>query len=147
MSSFQIIVGSMLGGSEYVAEACEEQLLALGHEATVHLQPVLADISYENQIWLFCTSTHGAGEFPDNIQPFVADLENSAIDLSSTKLITIGLGDSSYDTFCHSAININKLSKTKGCKEIIAPKLFDMSLGIDPESEASDWISEIQDQL
>ena len=53
MSSFQIIVGSMLGGSEYVAEACEEQLLALGHEATVHLQPVLADISYENQIWLF----------------------------------------------------------------------------------------------
>ena len=29
MSSFQIIVGSMLGGSEYVAEACEETLKAM----------------------------------------------------------------------------------------------------------------------
>ena len=35
MSSFQIIVGSMLGGSEYVAEACEETLIALGHQVDV----------------------------------------------------------------------------------------------------------------
>ena len=147
MSSFQIIVGSMLGGSEYVAEACEEQLVVLGHEVTVHLQPSFDDIPSKNQTWLFCTSTHGAGDYPDNIQTFASDLENSTIDLSSTQLITIGLGDSSYDTFCFAAVNINKLAKSKGCKEITEPKLFDMSLGIDPESEASEWITSIQDQL
>ena len=49
MSSFQIIVGSMLGGSEYVAEACEETLIALGHQVEIHLQPEFEQISNKNQ--------------------------------------------------------------------------------------------------
>ena len=35
MSSFQVIVGSMLGGSEYVAEACEETLISLGPSSRI----------------------------------------------------------------------------------------------------------------
>ena len=42
MSAYQIIVGSMLGGTEYVAEACVEQLNALGHETQLHLTPNFA---------------------------------------------------------------------------------------------------------
>ena len=88
MSSFQIIVGSMLGGTEYVAEACEEVLQALGHQTKLHLQPDLAQISTNNQTWLICTSTHGAGDYPDNIQKFVSDLRSNDQDLSSVKLLT-----------------------------------------------------------
>ena len=147
MSSFQIIVGSMLGGSEYVAEACEEKLTELGHQVELHLQPKFDEISNENQTWLICTSTHGAGDYPDNIQTFAADLAKSDQDLSSTKLITIGLGDSSYDTFCHAAINITNTLISKGCVKIAESKLLDMSLGLDPEEAASEWIEEINDRL
>lgn len=147
MSSFQIIVGSMLGGSEYVAEACEETLTALGHDVELHFQPDFAQINSENQTWLICTSTHGAGDYPDNIQAFVTDLEKSDQDLSSVKFLTIGVGDSSYDTFCFAAKNLNKLLISKGCTEIIPLTTLDMSEDIDPEERSQNWLNENKDHL
>ena len=147
MNSFQIIVGSMLGGAEYVAEACEETLTALGHQVELHFQPDFAQISHENQHWLICTSTHGAGDYPDNIQAFVTDLENSDQDLSSVKFLTIGIGDSSYDTFCYAAKNLNKLLLSKGCSELIPLITLDMSADIDPELRSQAWLNENKDHL
>lgn len=147
MLSIQIIVGSMLGGTEYVAEACEEVLTEAGHECQLHLTPDLGDIPHKNQIWLLCCSTHGAGDYPDNIQPFVKQLEENTIDLHTTQLLTIGVGDSNYDTFCHAAKNLNTLLISKGCKEIVAPFLLDMSQEIDPELDAQTWIRSNLDRL
>ena len=137
----------MLGGSEYVAEACEETLIALGHQVDVHLQPTFAQISNENQTWLICTSTHGAGDYPDNIQTFITDLEKSDQDLSSINFLTIGIGDSSYDTFCYAAKKINNILISKGCTEITALLTLDMSEDIDPEERAQHWLNENKDLL
>lgn len=147
MKSVQIIVGSMLGGTEYVAEACEEALSAIDYTSTLHLTPDLNEITSKNQIWLVCTSTHGAGDYPDNFQQFVDQLTETTLDLTHTHFITIGLGDSNYDTFCHAAKNINNLLISKGCTEIHEPLLLDMSQDIDPEEAASEWITEQLDQL
>jgi len=147
MSSFQIIVGSMLGGTEYVAEACEESLQELGHQTQLHLQPEFAEIEKKNQTWLICTSTHGAGDYPDNIDQFVSDLRSSNEDLSTIKFLTIGVGDSSYDTFCLAAKNIEKLLISKGCSCVKAIKTLDMSQDIDPEDLAQQWIRENSDLL
>ena len=137
----------MLGGSEYVAEACEETLTALGHDVELHFQPDFAQINNENQTWLICTSTHGAGDYPDNIQEFVSDLKNTDQDLSSVKLLTIAIGDSNYDTFCYAGININKLLLSKGCVELSPLLTLDMSQDIDPEELAQAWLSQNQDHL
>ena len=147
MSSFQIIVGSMLGGSEYVAEACEETLTALGHQVKLHFQPDFVQISSKKQIWLICTSTHGAGDYPDNIQSFVTDLENTDQDLSSVKFITIGIGDSNYDTFCYAAKKLNKLLLSKSCMETLPLFTIDMSEDIDPEERSKSWLNENKDLL
>ena len=159
MSSFQIIVGSMLGGTEYVAEACEEQLNTLNHDVNLHLKPnfssilkatLAQDISNNNSqssTWLICTSTHGAGDFPDNIQIFVKDLKNCEQDLSSIRFIIIAIGDTGYDTFCKAGYDLNKLLITKGCKELIAIKTIDMSQDIDPEDLAQLWLSKNKDLL
>jgi MioC protein len=155
MSSFQIIVGSMLGNSEYVAEACEEQLNNLEHDVNLHLKPnfssiieaTLSEDHEKNNIWLLCTSTHGAGDFPDNIQKFVEDLKNCEQDLSSISFLVIAIGDSNYDTFCKAGLKINKLLKTKGCKKLIDIKMMDMSEDIDPEDLAQIWLSENKDLL
>jgi len=163
MSSFQIIVGSMLGGTEYVGEACEETLTELGHNVEIHLKPNLkmilestfsensdgksSDNLLKNNIWLICTSTHGAGDYPDNIKQFVSDLDHCSQDLSTVNFLTIGIGDSSYDTYCKAAKSITKLLKTKGCNEIAAIKAFDMSLDIDPEDLACQWLLVNKDLL
>jgi len=155
MSSFQIIVGSMLGGTEYVAEACEEQLNTLNHQANLHLTPdftsilnnTLAQNSTEKPVWLICTSTHGAGDFPDNIQAFVSDLKNCEQDLSSINFMIIAIGDSSYDTFCKAGIELNNTLKTKGCSELTEIVMIDMSEDIDPESLAQAWLEQKRDLL
>jgi len=155
MSSFQIIVGSMLGGTEYVAEACEEQLKTLNHEVNLHLKPNFSSIlantleQKTNNIstWLICTSTHGAGDFPDNILTFVEDLKNCDQDLSSINFMIIAIGDSSYDTFCKAGMELNKLLITKGCKELIPITTLDMSQDIDPEDLAQLWLIKNNDLL
>lgn len=155
MSSFQIIVGSMLGATEYVGEACEERLNALNHQVELHLKPnfssilnaTLSQTNDQNCTWLICTSTHGAGDFPDNIQQFVADLTHCEQDLSSINFIIIAIGDSSYDTFCKAGTDINKLLISKGCKEILPIKSLDMSQDIDPEDLAQLWLSQNKDLL
>ena len=155
MSSFQIIVGSMLGATEYVGEACEEQLNTLNHHVDIHLKPNFSSIlkatlsqnDGKNSTWLICTSTHGAGDFPDNIQKFVVDLTNCDQDLSSINFLTIGIGDSSYDTFCYAAKKINNILISKGCTEITALLTLDMSEDIDPEERAQHWLNENKDLL
>lgn len=147
MSSFQIIVGSMLGASEYIAEACQETLESLGHEVTLHFSPDFSQIPQQDQFWLICTSTHGAGDYPDNIQQFVEDLTNSAITLTDLPFAVIGLGDTSYDTFCFAAKNIEKLLLSKGCNKTIATKTYDVQSEIDPEEDAKKWIEQHKDLL
>ncbi len=137
----------MLGGTEYVAEACEDTLLDLNHQVTLHLKPKFEQIISKDQTWLICTSTHGAGDFPDNIQNFVKDLTKSTIDLSPLKFMIIGVGDSSYDTFCKSAFDIQKLLLSKGCTEITNTKTLDMSEEIDPEDLAQQWLTINKDLL
>ena len=157
MNAVQIIVGSMLGGTEYVAEACEETLINLDHKVDIHLKPELNTIitntfsvniveksnnnSPQKPVWIICTSTHGAGDYPDNIQSFVNDLTNCAQDLSTVSFLMIGIGDSSYDTFCYAAKKLSKLLISKGCKELTTIKTFDMSEDIDPEDLAPQWLS------
>jgi MioC protein len=137
----------MLGGTEYVAEAIEEKLNENGHQTILHLQPEFDQIATENQIWLICTSTHGAGELPDNIQAFARDLQNSAKDLSTTPFLIVGVGDSSYDTFCQAAKTIENNVLDKNGWLITERFELDMSKDIDPEDEAQNWIDRINDQL
>lgn len=156
MNSIQIIVGSMLGGTEYVAEACEETLNELGRNVDIHLKPDFniiinntfpinkaqknSSVLEEKPLWIICTSTHGAGEYPDNIKQFVSDLGNCDQDLSTVNFLTIGIGDTSYDTFCKAAKDLSKALFSKGCNELVEIKTFDMSADIDPEDLAQQWI-------
>ena len=147
MSSFQIIVGSMLGGTEYVGEACQETLETINHQTKIHLLPDFAQIPSKDQTWLICTSTHGAGDYPDNIQTFVDNLIHTENDLSSLKFFVIGIGDTSYDTFCYAAKNIRNILLSNGCEEIVKFKSFDMQQEIDPEVESQTWILANKDHL
>ncbi|WP_371195332.1 flavodoxin domain-containing protein [Glaciecola sp. SC05] len=137
---FEIIVGSVLGASEYVAEAVEEKLKAKNYEAIVHFQPELTNINFENII-IIVTSTHGAGDLPDNIQTFQQELSKQI--LPHTKFMVIGLGDSSYDTFCQGAITMEETFTQVGANLIHPPIHIDVLHHPVPEDEALVYLDKV----
>lgn len=130
---FEIVIGSVLGASEYVADALEANLKANTHDVTVHFQPVQAAVDF-NSIVIVVTSTHGAGDLPDNIQGFEKALAQQH--LPDGKFIIIGLGDSSYDTFCQGAITMEETFTSTGAKLLYPPIHIDVLHHPVPEDEA-----------
>lgn len=147
MSSFQIVVGSMLGGTEYVAEAAEEVLKEHGHTTNIHFQPKFSEIDQEDQTWLLCTSTHGAGDFPENIENFIHDLQTADRSMKDLPFLVIGVGDSSYDTFCQAGKSLNNMMLDRGCKQLAELFKIDMINIDDPEEAAAQWIRSNIDHL
>ncbi len=140
MASIEIIVGSMLGASEYVADALEQSLASAGHNCQIHLQPDFGALD-QNSTWILCSSTHGAGDFPDNIAPFAAKLETAK--LPNTQYLVVALGDSSYDTFCYAGKNLEKLMQAAGASPLADPLLIDVLEHPVPEDFAVEWLQNL----
>lgn len=138
MAKFEIIVGSVLGASEYVADALQEALISHAHSADIHLTPQLSDLD-KSATWLICTSTHGAGDLPDNIQAFAEQLKSQ--DLSTLEFLTVGLGDSSYDTFCQGAIQMEKILVDAGARLLCPALHIDVLHHPIPEDNAVEWMN------
>jgi len=134
-----IIVGSQMGSSEYVADQLGEVLVNKGYSCKVHEQPQFEQIPTSNVIWLLCTSTHGAGEFPDNLQEFIISL-NEASDLNDLTYSVIGLGDTSYDNYNKAAKDLDLLLKTKSAKQISQVLEIDAMDENLPEDIAIAWL-------
>jgi MioC protein len=137
MAKFEIIVGSVLGASEYVADALQEVLLRHKHSAEIHLTPQLSDLD-QSATWLICTSTHGAGDLPDNIQPFAEQLKTQ--NLTKNEFLVVGLGDSSYDTYCHGSIQIENIMLVGGAKLLCPALHIDVLNHPIPEEAAVKWL-------
>ena len=137
MALFNIIVGSVLGASEYVADALSETLNQAGHKAIIHLQPDLAALD-KDAIWLVCTSTHGAGDLPDNIQPLAAQLKQA--ELADQPFIVVGLGDSSYDTYCFGAMTMEQTLLQQGATLLTPALHIDVLNHPIPEDKATEWL-------
>ncbi|MEF1255182.1 FMN-binding protein MioC [Vibrio sp. M260112] len=141
-----IITGSTLGGAEYVGDHLSDILVENGFETQVHNQPELSEI--ENQgTWLIITSTHGAGEYPDNILPFIQALQDTPPKMSEVKFATIAIGDSSYDTFCAAGLHAHQLLEDIGATAITDCLTIDVLSHDVPEDAAEEWLNELIPQL
>ncbi|GGA65353.1 sulfite reductase [Neiella marina] len=139
MTNIHILVGSMLGGSEYVADCLADDLAAAGHNCQVHID--FDDIAAltDNAVWLICSSTHGAGDLPDNIEP-LADYLGQNPDLSHLQYGVIGIGDTSYDTFNQASITLDQLLQQTGAKRLGQPLHIDVQVDSLPEEPAQRWL-------
>lgn len=141
-----IITGSTLGGAEYVGDHLSDLLVEKGFETTVHNQPDLSDIEAQGT-WLVITSTHGAGEYPDNIRPFIQALQDTPPRMSDVKYATIAIGDSSYDTFCAAGLHAHQLLEDIGATAITECLTIDILEHDVPEDAAEEWLIELLPQL
>lgn len=135
-----LIVGSMLGTAEYVADEVEQQLVE-DHHVNQYLDADLHDLSTDgSHTWLICTSTHGAGDYPDNIASFAEQLKEERPDLTHLKYGVIALGDSQYDTFCEAGRNVDELLHELGATRIGTRLEIDVQEHDIPEDVALEWL-------
>lgn len=143
MAHVTLLVGSMMGATEYVADRLSELLNEHQHQTEIvldfdnwqpHTEP--------DEIWLICTSTHGAGDLPDNIQPLADWLASHQPDLSQVKYGVVGVGDTSYDTFCQGSKTLDTLFSQLGASRIGERLEIDVMEYPVPEEEAERWLPE-----
>lgn len=139
MTSICIITGSTLGGAEYVADHIHDVLNEQGFEVMLFNQASLTDIQDKSHL-IVVTSTHGAGELPENIQPLFAELSNCNLDFSAMKFGVIGLGSSDYDTFCHAVNIVEEALSAKGATQVCDSLRIDVVNNFDHDTSAEAWL-------
>ncbi|VEC02131.1 FMN-binding protein MioC [Cedecea lapagei] len=140
MADITLISGSTLGSAEYVAEHLAEKLEEAGHGSEIQHGPLLEDLKTSG-IWLVVSSTHGAGDLPDNLQPFYDAINEQRPDLSGVSYGAIGIGSREYDTFCGAIEKIDRLLTECGATRLgslLKINILDHDI---PEDPAEIWIS------
>ncbi len=148
MSQVEILVGSTLGGTEYVAEVAQTLIEEAFFDTELHLDPDLNALSLQQeQIWLICLSTHGAGDYPENFKGFVEQLQQVNAPLNDVRYAIVGIGDSSYDTFCEAAKNIDYILEEMNATRIGDRVEIDIIETPMPEDKIADWIPAFLEDL
>ncbi|QDE33105.1 MULTISPECIES: FMN-binding protein MioC [Shewanella] len=143
MAKVALLVGTTLGGSEYVADEMAAQLAELNHQTEVFIEPNINELP-DFSVWILVCSTHGAGDLPDNIVPFHKQLMIEMPDLNHIKFALCAIGDSSYDTFCQGPEKITSLLLQYGSKPIVDKIQIDVQRDPIPEEPALAWLLQWQ---
>ncbi|MFT5788110.1 MAG: MioC protein [Shewanella sp.] len=143
MAKVALLVGTTLGGSEYVADEMAAQLAELDHQTAVFIEPNIDELA-DFSLWIIVSSTHGAGDLPDNIVPFYKQLMIEMPDLNHIKFALCAIGDSSYDTFCQGPEQITALLLQNGSKAIVDKIQIDVQQDPIPEEPALAWLLQWQ---
>lgn len=141
MAQVTLISGSTLGSAEYVAEHLAQKLEDEGFSTQTLHGPLLSDLCCAG-MWLIVTSTHGAGELPDNLMPLYNELNKNHPDLSGLCYGAIGIGSREYDTFCGAIDKLDALLKACGAKPIGSLLRIDILDHEIPEDPAEIWLTE-----
>ncbi|MCU8075557.1 FMN-binding protein MioC [Shewanella sp. SM29] len=146
MAKIEVIVGTTLGSAEYVADEMMAQLTEQGHQVQVHLTPTLCEID-THALWIIVSSTHGAGDLPDNIQPFFNEITEQKPDLSQVNFALCAIGDSSYDTFCQGPEKLISAIQDCDAKTFVDKIQIDVQLDPVPEDPALAWLAQWQQDI
>ena len=143
-AQIKILVSTMTGTAELVAEEIVDALSAKGEDAEILMMDDLdADILNSETIYIICTSTYGQGDIPDNGQAFVDNLSLAAPDLSGMKYGVFALGDLTYNqTFCNAGNLFDAAFKKYGAIRVGEIMRHDASSGELPEDQAGEWAEE-----
>src|SRR5450759_1317516 len=137
-----ILVGTMTGTAEMVAQEVQQALEMAGHQATIEVMDGLdTSVFRSGGTFLICTSTYGQGDVPDNAQALFNSLESEKPNLTGVTYGVIALGDRTYkDTYCHGGIRFDKLLTELGAKRAGEILTHDASSGTLPEEVAAQWV-------
>ena len=137
----KILVGTMTGTAEFVAQAIELDCAELADPIEVTRMDALdGSVFDEDALFLICTSTYGSGDVPDNAQALYASLDAQPRFLGHVRYGVIALGDSAYpQTICNGGKRFDERLSDLGAKRIGDVFCHDASAGTVPEDEGVAW--------
>jgi MioC protein len=122
MPEIIVLVGTQTGNAESLAEDLQAAMEA-NCDASVAIKmmdKLKADVFQEGNIFLFCSSTWGDGELPDNAIDFHKSIVEQKPPLAGKKYGFCALGDHDYDPyFCEAAKIFGKAIESLGAKKVI----------------------------
>lgn len=141
MANIKILVGSVYGNAQDVAEYCEETLVGKGHQVSLLRQPQLEDLlADDSELFLICTSTTGQGEIPDSLLQLYCQMKDRCPPLSGKRYGLITLGDSGYDTFAEAGYLMDGVMQEMSCPRLGEILIIDACETMAPREEAAAWL-------
>jgi len=142
MAKIAVMVGTVYGGAQYVAEQAIELLGQIGHQAQLFYPARLNDVQqFAADHWLVITSTTGQGDIPDDLVPFYVEVQDRFPLLTGKTWAIVALGDSSYgETYCGSGEKFHALFGQLQGKELAPMFRVDAGETLQPEDAALPWI-------
>lgn len=140
-----LLVGSQTGNSDALAEQMQRLATARGLKTVIKKMGdyKFLQLKTEKNL-LVIVSTYGEGEPPDNARAWVEYLfSKRAPSLKQVQFSVLGLGDSSYEFFCKTGVDIDRRLEELGATRI-HPRV---DCDVDYESEAEAWINAVFNKL
>lgn len=145
IADITILVGSQTGNGEALAEQLHQ--LAAGRGLKTVIKNMgnykFPQLKTEKNL-LVIVSTYGEGEPPDNARELVEFLFSKRVpSLKQVQFAVLGLGDSSYEFFCKTAVDIDSRLEELGATRIHPRADCD----VDYESNAEAWMDGVLNEL
>lgn len=138
-ATLTILYGSQTGNAHGVAEDLAARAREQGFKVKLSDMADYKPNNLKNEDFLaIVVSTYGEGEPPEPAEKLHAFLASKkAPKLDGTKIAVLGLGDSSYEFFCQTAIDFEERLTKLGAEILVEKALLD----VDYDDEASSWIA------
>ena len=142
MKKVNVVFGTVYGSAQFTAETVTKAIEKLGF-TTKLWQPneLLGFVPPQDEFLIIVSSTTGHGDIPEDIAPWFNELKSNAPYLPTLQYSLIGLGDSSYETFCGAIKKFDELLSELGAKPLTERLEIDACETMEPEIEAKTWIA------
>lgn len=140
-----ILYGSQTGNARALADQLGQQARAAGIEAQVVSMGDFSPRKLAKERWvLIVVSTHGEGEPPESAYALHTFLHGErAPRLEALNFAVLGLGDSSYEHFCQTAIDFDRRLAELGAERLMPLQACD----VDYQAAATDWSGKVLQRL
>ena len=126
MANFYIIVGTVMGTAQEVAESFLNEIQTLGHSGQITLGFKAGDLdAHSDSIILICSSNTGMGDLPQNIQALYTHLTSDFPRIAGRPYALVNLGDSSYPNFGQAGQTLHEAMLDIGAVSISPMLTFD----------------------
>ncbi len=140
-----ILYGTQSGNAEWVAVQAQRLAALRGLVSRVaDMEEVgIEDLAQARNI-LVVVSTYGEGDMPDDAAAlWGAIARNDAPSMATTRVAVCGLGDSTYDGFCQTAVNLDTRFAELGATRVVARAECD----VDFQATIDTWLPRALDAL
>jgi flavodoxin len=140
MSNLSILVGTVYGNAQHVAEEVKALLDSQGFTATIYDDPSIEEFTQSSGV-IVISSTTGQGDIPPNLEFFIHDLREQFPLMNNTPFVVAALGDSSYgETFCGAGRQIFELLSELQGRAIADMLEVDACETLEPEVMVVEWL-------